>query len=119
MNLAWLFPYRSHLEAEIEYLRAQCAQKDRRIHELQEALAEIAKPAPKVYLQPETRTKIRVQPKGWDAFRADRKMNPPEEDYGVPGTGRAAVYQPNGDELAQREPEGNGQDAVSATESTA
>ena len=36
---AALFPYRAYLEAEIEYLKAQLAQKQRRIDEMQEMLA--------------------------------------------------------------------------------
>lgn len=82
MNLTWLFPYRAHLEAEIDYLRAQLAQKQRRIDALQESLIEISKPAPRVYLsKDDPKIQVRVQPKGWDAVRADRKANPePKEE---------------------------------------
>jgi hypothetical protein len=42
----FLFPYRTVLLEQLDYLRAQCAQKQRRCDELTEALIAISKPAP-------------------------------------------------------------------------
>ena len=71
---AFLFPLRTHLESEIEYLRSQLAQKQRRIDELQDALVVVATPAPKVQFEREPSGKlIPVQPRGWDAWRAARR----------------------------------------------
>jgi hypothetical protein len=65
--IAILFPYRTHLEEEVDYLRAQLSQKQRRIDEMQEALIAVAKPAP-----PKPRPEIPpVAPvkRGWEAYR--------------------------------------------------
>ncbi len=75
----WLeafFPYRSHLEREIEYLRAQLAQQQRRRDELEAVLAEIAKPRPTVKFKPELDgkwTKVERRPLGWDDYRANQR----------------------------------------------
>lgn len=82
MNI--LFPMRVHLAEEIDYLRAQVAQKQRRIDELQEALIELKKPAPKVIMPP-VETKIVRQPLGIDAVRAARRVNPPEQPEAIEG----------------------------------
>lgn len=78
---SFLFPLRTHLIDEIEYLRGQVAQKQRRIDELQDALAEIAKPAPKVQFERKPDGKlVPVQPRGWDAWRAAKRAEPKEEE---------------------------------------
>lgn len=59
-----LFPYRTHLEAEVLYLRSQLARADRRIEELEQRLNPVAKPhrvAPKL---PELK-----QPIDWKSFK--------------------------------------------------
>lgn len=81
--LGIVFPYRAHLEAEIAYLRAQVAQQQRRADQLQELLQknlEIqAKPA-KIQMRQEANGKVfPVQPKGWDAVRTMRRLNPEPE----------------------------------------
>lgn len=69
--LEMLFPYRTHLEAEIEYLHQQLAQHQRRRDELEAVLVDIAKPQPKVQFERQKDGKlVKVQPRGWDAFRA-------------------------------------------------
>lgn len=80
--LGALFPYRRHLEEEINYLRGQVAQKQRRIDELQEALIEHQKLAPK--LLKERLTPIRTQPLGWDAYRENQRHIPPEPEEEKP-----------------------------------
>ena len=86
-----IFPYQKHLEQEIEYLRAQLAQKDRRIDEMQQSLTFSLK-----YWQDHAKDEVRrrlavssplgkamapVQPKGWDQVRASLRLNgKPEPD---------------------------------------
>lgn len=62
-----LFPFRTKLLEDIDYLRAQLSQKQRRIDELQEALIAIAKPAP---LAPRS-SPLPVAPlnRGWESFK--------------------------------------------------
>jgi len=87
MNLsvvkAWLFPYRTHLELEVEYLRAQVAQKQRRVDEFQEMFAKISLRA----VQPRERGAApvapEVKPKGWDEYRARRRGGGEEEVVAV------------------------------------
>lgn len=80
--LAALFPYRTHLEAEIEYLKTLLAQRTRRCDELQEALFKASErsTAKIIYKQDETGKMTRVQPKGWDEYRAYRRENPEAEE---------------------------------------
>jgi formiminotetrahydrofolate cyclodeaminase len=74
-----LFPYRAHLEHEIEYLQTQLAQSKRRVDELQEAIVNIAKPAQKVYFERKSDGKlVKVQPKGWEEVKRYRRENPEE-----------------------------------------
>jgi hypothetical protein len=80
-----LFPMRTHLCEEIDYLRSQVAQKQRRIDELQEALIAIKQPAPRVPPTVTESPKFRQQPLGIDAVRAARRANPPEEPEPVQG----------------------------------
>ena len=72
-----LFPYRTHLESEVEYLRDQLAQEKRRCVELQNAILDLKQPSPKVYLSSATDkppVKVTIQPKGWDAYRAAKRQ---------------------------------------------
>ena len=66
-----LFPYRKLIREELDYLRAQLSQKQRRVDELQEALIEIAKPKPIAARAPEP-VKPHAMTRGWEALR--RKM---------------------------------------------
>ena len=78
---------RLRLEAEIEWLKEQLAQRQRRIDELQESLISIAnKPSMKVqYTQKPDGKLVPVQPRGWDALRAARRAEPPEEEQPIEG----------------------------------
>jgi DNA-directed RNA polymerase subunit F len=82
-----IFGYRKHLEEEVDYLRSQLAQKQRRIDELQEKLLEIAKPVVKPIQERKPAEKVRpIQPRGWDEVRAHRRANPaPEESDAIQG----------------------------------
>jgi hypothetical protein len=81
-----LFPVRTHIYEEIDYLRAQLAQKQRRIDELQEALIELKRPTPKVQLEQKPDGKmVPIQPRGIEAYRAARRANPPQETDPVEG----------------------------------
>ena len=85
----WAWPWerhRIHLEEEIDYLRAQLSQKQRRNDELQEALIGIAKPKPAIQREVKADAKpVAIQPRGIEAFRAQRRANPPEETEAVKG----------------------------------
>ena len=81
---SFLFPLRTHLIDEIEYLRGQVAQRQRQVDVLTDALVMAKIPVPKVQFEREPSGKlIPVQPRGWDAFRAvrrvEREANPEEE----------------------------------------
>jgi hypothetical protein len=85
----WVWPWerhRIHLEEELDYLRAQLSQKQRRNDELQEALIGIAKPKPAIQreVKPDAKS-VPIQPRGIEAFRAQRRANPPEETEAVKG----------------------------------
>lgn len=83
----WLFPYRTHLLAEIDYLKAQLAQAQRRADILQEALVKAAeKPAMRVqYKQDKETGKITpVQPRGWEEYRASQRIIPRTEEENAP-----------------------------------
>ena len=79
---SFLFPLRTHLIDEIEYLRGQIAQRQRQVDVLTDALVMAKIPVPKVQFERESSGKlIPVQPRGWDAYRANRRANPePEEE---------------------------------------
>jgi hypothetical protein len=85
--LAILFPARTHLYEEIDYLRAQVAQKQRRIDELQDEIIELKRPEPKVVATqaPDGKVTIPAQPRGIEAFKANRRNNPPDEPEAVKG----------------------------------
>lgn len=81
----FLFPYRTHLEDEITYLRGLVSQKDHRIHELQDLLA---KQGTRVVIPRDSNVPaipIRIQPKGFDEVRAERRKNPPQEPEAIAG----------------------------------
>lgn len=59
-----LFPYRTHLEAEVLYLRSQLARADRRIEELEGKLTPI--PAPH---RPAPKLPTLKQPIDWKSYK--------------------------------------------------
>jgi len=78
----FLFPYRTHLEAEVEYLRSQLAQRQRRVDELQEAMVVVAVPPPKTPREPKPLPP--VQPRGWEALRYQHRNNVQDETPAQP-----------------------------------
>jgi len=83
-----IFGFRKHLEDEIEYLRGQLAQKQRRVDELQEALVAVAKPAPRVVFEKKPDGKlVKVQPKGWEEVKSYKRNHPDEETELEPAAG--------------------------------
>lgn len=89
-----LFPLRRHLLEEIDYLRAQVAQKQRRIDELQDAL--LTKPiASRAESIPRgTPPAVPSKPLGWDAFRRAQKESDDHTDTrGAGSTGADAPQQ--------------------------
>ena len=91
-----LFSYRTHMESEIEYLRGQIAQKERRIDEMQQTLISNVR-----YMQDKAKSELRrriensventktslippVQPHGWDQVRATLRLQPQEKPEDKP-----------------------------------
>jgi len=76
-----LFPYRSHLEQEVEWLKHQLAQEKRRSDALMERLSPTsttATPAiPPATVRP--RVSIKTQPLGWDAYREQKRQEEVED----------------------------------------
>lgn len=78
-----LFPYRTHLENEIEYLKAQLAQERRRADVAHEALIEIKRPVAAVRVPlPTAGQMIKRTPKGWDATRSVERNTEERPDAG-------------------------------------
>jgi hypothetical protein len=97
-----LFPYRSHLEEEIVYLRGQMAQRDRRLQVLEDALTEITRPQPKAPKEaPQTAV---FSQRGWDGYRTKRKIHGREEDVSARPDARGQSspddYRPEGHEAS-------------------
>jgi len=70
MGMGWiaaLFPYRAHLEDEIDYLRGQLAQKQRRIDELQDRM--VFAPPVRAKDPVPTAKASKIAPRGWDEYR--------------------------------------------------
>lgn len=78
--LKYIFPYRTHLENEIEYLKAQLAQKQRRIDEMMDAINRVALKKAEPVERKQAKAVIPVQPKGWDAYRASRRLDGDTEE---------------------------------------
>lgn len=73
--------HRIHLESEIAWLREQLAQKQRRIDEMQEKLLDLPRSVPRVQYERKPDGALKpVQPRGWEALRAFRKLHPETED---------------------------------------
>lgn len=89
---AFLFPYCTHLEAEVEYLKGQLAQKQRRIDEMQDAINKAALKPATVRLQPAP--PHAVPPKGWDAYRVSKR--------GETNDGIAEITEASGEEESQK-----------------
>jgi hypothetical protein len=66
---AALFPYRTHLEHEIDYLKAQLAQERRRV----DVLLEKPKPVTAGGMIQAKKPISSPTPLGWDATRAERR----------------------------------------------
>lgn len=76
--IAAVFPLRTVLLAEIDYLKSQLAQERRRVDVLQEALAATKRPAlfvPAAKVNPI----IKPKPVGWEATRAEMRNERIEE----------------------------------------
>ena len=79
-----LFPYRSHLETEVEWLKHQLAQEKRRVDALTERISPTSPTASPAILPALTNTKprtnVRPQPIGWDAYREFQRQQEQEEE---------------------------------------
>ena len=77
---AFLFPMRTHLLSEIDYLKAQLAQERRRVDVLQTALVDVKRPIVARFPSPEPAKRTVPMPIGWDATRAAERTNDTRED---------------------------------------
>jgi len=94
-----LFPLRTHMEREIEFLKSQLAQERRRVDVLQEGL--IAAKRPSVLVQSSARVNPAGKPRpvGWEATRAEiRNESREEEPQGLStGADTGSAHSPDGD----------------------
>jgi hypothetical protein len=100
--IAALFPLRTALQAEIDYLKSQLAQERRRVDVLQEGL--IVAKRPSVLVAPSARVNPAGKPKpvGWEATRAEiRNESREAEPQGLSqGADSGSADTPDGDGLA-------------------
>ncbi len=74
-----IFPLRSHMEQEIEFLKSQLAQERRRVDVLQEGL--ISAKRPSVPVSPaRVNPNIKPKPVGWEATRAEMRNESRDEE---------------------------------------
>lgn len=102
---AALFPYRTHLECEIEYLKAQLAQERRRVDVLveQKLIPQLGERPLRMPVDGLKASRFPI-PKGWDATRAEERRHAEAEagvspvPSGVQGQSHMAI---GGQEKAQ------------------
>jgi hypothetical protein len=85
MRLEWLrtiagilAPYRAHLCEEVDYLRAQLAQRQRRVDELQEALIDAKAPPVRIARSEPAPPPPPLKPRGWEEFRRSEQKKDAE-----------------------------------------
>ena len=81
-----LFPYRTHLEEEVVFLRSLVAQRDRRITEMQDAINAVAL-KPREPFERSVPKFVETPPKGIEAVRAyNRRQREREMEVQPSGT---------------------------------
>jgi hypothetical protein len=84
---AFLFPFRAHLEREIDFLKAQLAQERRRVDQLQAGLIDAKRPTVQM-VRPIVSNVAKPVPKGWDATRMELRDERAKEISARPDAGR-------------------------------
>ena len=69
--IAALFPLRTVLMAEIDYLKSQLAQERRRVDVLQEGLIQAKRPSVLMTQRAQVNPTTKPKPVGWEATRAE------------------------------------------------
>ena len=77
----FLFPLRSALLAEIEYLKSQLAQERRRVDVLQEGLIQAKRPSVLMTHRAQVNPTTKPKPVGWEATRAEIRNTWEAEKY--------------------------------------
>lgn len=97
--IAAIFPMRTHLLAENEWLKSQLAQERRRVDVLQEGL--IVAKRPSVLVAPSARVNPGIKPKpvGWEATRAEIRNETRDEEVTARPDARSEDT-PDGDGIA-------------------
>jgi hypothetical protein len=78
--IEYLFPYRTHLEREVEYLRAQVAQQRRRLDEIEGGMLELMRGLGRKEPRREPAKPIAIKARGWEAYKAQQRTNGNTED---------------------------------------
>lgn len=79
--IEYLFPYRTHLEREVEYLRAQVAQQRRRLDEVENAMLEVIRELGKKEPRKDVaKPVVTIKARGWEAYRAQAKKEMEESN---------------------------------------
>jgi hypothetical protein len=87
--LKFLLPYRTHLEREVEYLRAQVAQQRRRLDEVENAMLEVIRELGKKEPRKDVaKPVVTIKARGWEAYRAQVKQQNLEEEDEIQGERR-------------------------------
>ena len=69
--IAFLLPMRTHMLAEIDYLKSQLAQERRRVDVLQEGLIQAKRPSVLMTQRAQVNPTTKPKPVGWEATRAE------------------------------------------------
>jgi len=73
--IAAIFPLRTVLLAEIDYLKSQLAQERRRVDVLQEGLIQAKRPSVLMTQRAQVNPTTKPKPVGWEATRAEERAN--------------------------------------------
>ena len=79
--IASIFPLRTVLLAEIEYLKSQLAQERRRVDVLQEGLIQAKRPSVLMTQRAQVNPTTKPKPVGWEATRAEIRNTWEAEKY--------------------------------------
>jgi hypothetical protein len=84
--IASIFPLRTVLLAEIEYLKSQLAQERRRVDVLQEGLIQAKRPSGLMTQRAQVNPTTKPKPVGWEATRAEIRNERADEIPARPDT---------------------------------
>ena len=82
----FLFFMRSHMLAEIDYLKSQLAQERRRVDVLQEGLIQAKRPSVLMTQRAQVNPTTKPKPVGWEATRAEIRNERADEVSARPDT---------------------------------